>query len=574
MPVPLTLTSAPLRDLNLKLTKGTWPADVRGEMLISAPQPSPGLPYVLFGFGSLIRISLQSGMHGAEPDRFAVRTNVIDSPSKRLFDREPDLFDAQTFGYTSPFGFPNQANTAPLPWGDRLFATWDVGRPTEIDPLSLGFLGDVGHHREWGASTFPMGDVLPFYFSSAHPVIDPDRNCMWTVKLMPNPDMTMQLHLVRWDGEGAGLRSWPISGGTVAGSSHTIGQTRDWLILADSGNFKTDLGEMAGGPRTVTIDEGAAVYLIRKSHIDATPPGSVFTPIYSTVAPTTGHFYGVWDDSDGIRVIFEHMDLMDLGFRMQAGDRTATGDAVNPAHVGMYNMAMAPNSVSEVTFDPSTGASRRTAVFREDWTYNLQLSAMDWSTVGLTTPTLHHIAYQGWKPDSVTARAVDVYRAAGRLGKLPKKETRGRLVSLKRDGLQEHSSYEFPSKGDHITSPIFVPRAPGADSRRSSYAGRDPGGHDGYVVMPVLNDDGFRVELFDAKKVSRGPIATLTAPHGACLPVMLHAAWMPACNAASDHERLAFGDDLDDWSVHALTADQAATVTAVADELDGHLASR
>jgi hypothetical protein len=58
--------------------------------------------------------------------------------------------------------------------------------------------------------------------------------------------------------------------------------------------------------------------------------------------------------------------------------------------------------------------------------------------------------------------------------------------------------YEFPSLGDLPSSPAFAPRRAGADPTRSRHAGPDPGGHDGYVVCPVLSDDGFRVELFDA----------------------------------------------------------------------------
>ena len=58
---------------------------------------------------------------------------------------------------------------------------------------------------------------------------------------------------------------------------------------------------------------------------------------------------------------------------------------------------------------------------------------------------------------------------------------------------------------DFPTSPIFVPRDAGADPTRSRYAGSDPGGHDGCVVVPVMNDAGFRVEVFDAGDVGAGP---------------------------------------------------------------------
>ena len=67
------------------------------------------------------------------------------------------------------------------------------------------------------------------------------------------------------------------------------------------------------------------------------------------------------------------------------------------------------------------------------------------------------------------------------------------------------------------TSPTFVPRqAP--DGPAARYAGEDPGGHDGYVVQPVFNDDGFRVELFDAADVGAGPIAVAKPAGGRCAP--------------------------------------------------------
>jgi hypothetical protein len=89
------------------------------------------------------------------------------------------------------------------------------------------------------------------------------------------------------------------------------------LVLADSGNFKTDPGEMAGGARTVTVDDDAAVYLVRKDERLASPDGTAHDGLPFRVAPTTGHFYGRWDDTDGVRVIFEHMDRMDLGLKLE-----------------------------------------------------------------------------------------------------------------------------------------------------------------------------------------------------------------------------------------------------------------
>ena len=144
MPLPRSLLRSSHGDLDLRLVGGTWPDDVSGEVFVSAPDPDPSPGYALFGFGVMIRLSLRPGTHGAEPGTFAWRARTIDSPTRRLYDTDRGLFGAGPLGFESPFGHPNMVNTAPLPWGDRLFATWDVGRPTEVDPVTLRFLGEIG----------------------------------------------------------------------------------------------------------------------------------------------------------------------------------------------------------------------------------------------------------------------------------------------------------------------------------------------------------------------------------------------------------------------------------------------
>ena len=108
--------------------------------------------------------------------------------------------------------------------------------------------------------------------------------------------------------------------------------------------------------------------------------------------------------------------------------------------------------------------------------------------------------------------------------------------------------------GSTRTSPTTSPRRPSlpAAPRRAATRGGEPGGHDGYVVQPVCNDDGFRVELFDAANVSAGPIATLAGTHRETIPMVLHSAWMPAFHELADAERLRFSDEV--------TADTLASV--------------
>ena len=570
MSTPASLLTGPHRDLDLDVVEGHWPDDVSGEMVISAPDPDPALSFALFGFGVMIRCSLSPGTHGAGPDQLAWRHKVIDSPSRRLFEADPGLFTMGPLGWNTPLGAPNMGNTAPMPWGDRLLATWDVGRPIEVDPVTLGFLGEVGHIDSWGGPSIPMGEILPFVFSTAHPVVDPADDSLWSVKLVPdlNAGMVNQPWVIRARPDRDVVDAWPVEGARLDGSMHTITQTREWLVLVDSGNFKSDLGEMQGMERTVKIDERVPVFLVRKADLERTPSGTPVPMRQFEIAPPTGHFYAVYDDSDGIQVLFEHQDLMDLGMRLRQDDIDATGSPISPTAAGLYNMAMAPSTISEVRFHPETGATVRTASFRDDWTWNLQLSAMDWSVEGTTAPTLHHVLYQGCKPGHISKRALALYDDRVDPADVPTEDTSAFLTSFRRGGLDIASRYRFPDTTELPTSPIFIPRDPGGDAGRSRYAGRDPGGHDGYVALVVLADSGMRLELFDAGDVGAGPIAVATPADGATSPFLLHAAWMPAAAPAPDAPRVRFSTEADEKRLGSVDAAIAETTRAVARRLD------
>ena len=60
------------------------------------------------------------------------------------------------------------------------------------------------------------------------------------------------------------------------------------------------------------------------------------------------------------------------------------------------------------------------------------------------------------------------------------------MVTLERPGLRPLREWGFAAD-DYPTSPVFVPRPDG-----------EPGGHDGWVLVPVLHDDGFRIDVLDA----------------------------------------------------------------------------
>ncbi|MCC5951897.1 MAG: carotenoid oxygenase family protein [Acidimicrobiia bacterium] len=559
MPTPESLTTARHADFELEVVAGVWPDDIEGEMVFSAPAISGGLPYGIFDFGAISRLSLTPGTRGAGADRFAWRTRTIETPSKRIHDAMPETFAPSPVGYTSPFGAPNASNTAPLPWGNRLFTTWDAGRPVELHPDTLEFVAEVGHVDSWGGPSMFGDTVLPFLFSSAHPVADPERDGLWTTKLEPvmEPTFGMRPSVVWWDRSGTEVRWWPLEDISFAGSTHTVSQTRNWVILCDSGNFKADPDEMFGGERSVRIDESSPVWLIRKDDLFAAPTGTPVTPICCTVSPPNGHFYARYDDSDGISVVWEGMDLMDLAFYLRPDDLDVHGNPVDPASVGLYNMAMAPETLTEILFDPERGTVSERGSFREDWTMNLQLSAMDWSLEGMSSPTLHHVSYQGCRPGRISQRAARLYEDRIDLAQVAE-ETPGYLATFERGSMELRSRWEYADTSELITSPTFAPRAGGV-----------PGGHDGYVVQPVLSDSGFRVEVFDAADVGAGPVAVLRGTAKECVPLLLHSAWTPTLEGLAPAERLRFSDELTDEKLAPLDDEQRRVVAKVADELDG-----
>jgi hypothetical protein len=87
-------------------------------------------------------------------------------------------------------------------------------------------------------------------------------------------------------------------------------------------------------------------------------------------------------------------------------------------------------------------------------------------------------------------------------------------------------------------------------------------------VLPVQNDRGFRVEVFDAAHVGAGPVAVASAPSGRTVPALLHAAWLHQAVDAVDAERMSFGSELCDDVLRSLDPEIAAVTRAIAAELD------
>ena len=248
------------------------------------------------------------------------------------------------------------------------------------------------------------------------------------------------------------------------------------------------------------------------------------------------HYYAQYDDSDGVVVMFEHTENADLAMASRVGDIDAFGRPVDPALAGLYGFPMTPTTTSMQRFDPQTGERHEMATLYDPERFlSRQLSAFDWSTEGWLAPEAFHSVYHGFRPEAIVQRMLDVYGDRVDRALWPTEETTASIATHSWDGLQTISEYRFGDIGDLPSSPIFVPVAAGGDGR-SAHGGAEPGGLHGWVVVPVMNDQGFRVEIFAADNVGGGPVCTLAAPSHA-VPFILHSAWMP--RAVPSEERRA-----------------------------------
>ena len=182
MPTPRSLTTAPHADFELEVVAGSVARrhQRRDGVLQPAALHRHGLRASSTGARSAVshcepgtRGALAGSLRLAGPVHPVTRASGCGTAL-------PAQFTTSGTGYQSVFGAANASNTAPLPWGGRLFTTWDAGRPVELHPGTLEFVAEVGHRDSWGGSSLDMPGVLPFLLSSAHPVADPDRDCLWT----------------------------------------------------------------------------------------------------------------------------------------------------------------------------------------------------------------------------------------------------------------------------------------------------------------------------------------------------------------------------------------------------------
>jgi hypothetical protein len=174
-------------DLRLEVFEGALPSDLGGHFFFVGPVgnvgtdgfPGPSFNTALNGDGMIYRVDLDD--HAAGPRVTTRLVRPADFYADEATAGDPRYladayFNAGILRLSLTLGARNFGNTAFVPFrfgGDktRLLATFDGGRPLELDTQTLEVVTPMGSNHEWRAEA--MGDhPFPPVLSTAHPAAD------------------------------------------------------------------------------------------------------------------------------------------------------------------------------------------------------------------------------------------------------------------------------------------------------------------------------------------------------------------------------------------------------------------
>ncbi len=224
----------------------------------------------------------------------------------------------------------NAANTNLLPFQGKLYALWEGGSATEVDPLTLATVGI----KTWSEELKSM----PF---SAHPKMDPDGG-MWNFGALPGADKLV-IYRIGADGR---LRSHTVIDvpqltmvhDFVVSAGHLIFLIPPYDMVRAEGKSFAEMHRWDGARPLRAVVVSKAGMQVR--HIFELPPHMVF------------HFGNAWDDGAATRfdVVLHGGDaLMEVASLMR-GER--------PANLGGQSYC------AQVTLDYASGQAKIAPMLR------------------------------------------------------------------------------------------------------------------------------------------------------------------------------------------------------------------
>jgi carotenoid cleavage dioxygenase-like enzyme len=204
----MTTSREEFTDLKLNILEGDLPDDLCGHAFIIGPTgtgsssgrkplyPSGDGSALFNGDGMIYRLDFHR-------DEITLTNQIIRTPcfyadhASRSGSKYANLrFRNLGLGRISLIlGFRDAVNTALVPfkfssektkdehW--RILATWDVGRPYEIDPKTLKVITPIGSNKDWEEQYLPLFVDRPFIFkfctTGTHPVFDKENNDLFMI---------------------------------------------------------------------------------------------------------------------------------------------------------------------------------------------------------------------------------------------------------------------------------------------------------------------------------------------------------------------------------------------------------
>jgi carotenoid cleavage dioxygenase-like enzyme len=531
--VPSSLTSASRAELDLALTVlgGALPAGLSGHVFIVCALPQGDGSPQFNGDGMLMRIDFDG--RGARLVSRIARTPCFfaDEATRDT----PDGFENKHLSRTSRvLGARNFANTALVPFGERMLVTYDGGRPFEIDPTTLEIATAVGRNDEWlpGLPDLLLrfgvgGGPFPTVLSTAHPAVDESTGEIFFVNYtLQMPLLPGRAALVRWDGE-SDLERWMLkdeTGGDIAilQSAHQMVATRHFIVIVDTA-FVTEVAKMTGiGDKEIPQASETTAWIVRRDDLAA--GGGDVRARRVTLPLDCVHFHADFDDDDGIVLHVAHSCSGDPSEFLQTNDRRVDGQPMRTDLIGANTAPSDIGALGRYVVDADTGALTSSSLLRDDrYTWGGPALAA-FRAPGDTIPDVYWVG-MGLHAELAVERVAAMYRDwQGRsmdFDDVPFAEGRpGTLFRVRSNPLAIVDGFSMPP-GRVALSPTFVPREGGTDAP-----------DDGFIVVTMLSDDdgtpgssGDELWVFDAKNLAQGPLCRLG--HATLdLPFTLHTAFV------------------------------------------------
>lgn len=526
----------------MKVISGALPGDMFGFALaVGALGTGDGGP-LFTGDGMIYRVGFDRGSPSLKTR--IVRTDDFLLDEAATVDPELAYRNMGMLRFSPALGARDFANTALTSiGGGRLLASYDAGRPWEIDPSTLEVVTPVGRQQTWRPSfpnLTPGLNFMPIVMSTAHPAFDPNEGATYVVNYgAPMEGLSVEpfVRILRWDGElepvATTIRERDGVPAILRQSCHQMHVTRHHVVLVD-GAFRIEPEQMAGRDVSYPQSSTTTLFVIRKDALK----GGEADAVRVEIATESAHFLVDYEDSEErMTLMLVHQGSSDPSEWVRATDvvhstkrpvsRDELGMLVAPADLGVLGRY-------EIDLRSGKADDSKTKKLVDERLWGITLWTQDPRVVNDGLGSAFWIT-MGFLPELLTERIVSMYAAHPHrvvpVAELSTTPLPARLLRVDHESMSVEDTFTFPI-GSAPFSPTFVPRKNGG-----------PG--DGYVVVFVINPEGDELWIFSSSDLAAGPLARLG--HDALdFGFTLHTTWLEELVTQPSNYRVDRSDDYRD----------------------------